>query len=82
MSRTPTIWIACSPRLSGRRGKLDIVFATAGIPMLTPLDKITEEEYDSIFKVNVKSVLFTVQKALPLMADGASSILNAFIVAK
>jgi NAD(P)-dependent dehydrogenase (short-subunit alcohol dehydrogenase family) len=45
------------------------------------LGKITEEDYDSIFNGNVKGVLFTVQKALPIMADGASIILNASIVA-
>src|SRR5439155_20546391 len=44
------------------------------------LGEITEELYDSIFNVNVKGVLFTVQKALPLMPDGASIILNASIV--
>ena len=46
-----------------------------------PLGKITEEHYDSIFNINVKGLLFTVQKALPLLPDGASIILNASIVA-
>src|SRR4029077_5303744 len=46
-----------------------------------PLGEITEEFYDSIFDINVKGVLFTVQKALPLLRDGASIILNASIVA-
>jgi NAD(P)-dependent dehydrogenase (short-subunit alcohol dehydrogenase family) len=46
-----------------------------------PPRKITEEHYDSIFNINVKGVVFTVQKALPLMPDGASIILNASIVA-
>jgi NAD(P)-dependent dehydrogenase (short-subunit alcohol dehydrogenase family) len=45
-----------------------------------PIGKITEELYDSIFDINVKGVLFTVQKALPLMPDGASIVLNASIV--
>jgi NAD(P)-dependent dehydrogenase (short-subunit alcohol dehydrogenase family) len=63
------------------KGKLDIVFANAGITPLTPLGKITEEDYNSIFNANVKGLLFTVQKALPLMPDGASIILNASIVA-
>ena len=48
---------------------------------VAPLGKITEEHYDSIFNINVKGVLFTVQKALPLLPDGASIILNASIVA-
>ena len=48
---------------------------------LAPLGKITEEHYDSVFNSNVKGLLFTVQKALPLLPDGASIILNASIVA-
>jgi NAD(P)-dependent dehydrogenase (short-subunit alcohol dehydrogenase family) len=64
------------------KGTLDIVFANAGItPLDPPLGKITEVHYDALFTVNVKGVLFTVQKALPLMPDGASIILNASIVA-
>jgi NAD(P)-dependent dehydrogenase (short-subunit alcohol dehydrogenase family) len=63
------------------KGKLDIVFANAGIAKYAPLGTITEELYDSIFNINVKGLLFTVQKALPLLPDGASIILNASIVA-
>jgi NAD(P)-dependent dehydrogenase (short-subunit alcohol dehydrogenase family) len=63
------------------KGKLDIVFANAGIAKYSPLGSITEELYDSIFNINVKGVVFTVQKALPLLPDGASTILNASIVA-
>jgi NAD(P)-dependent dehydrogenase (short-subunit alcohol dehydrogenase family) len=63
------------------KGGLDIVFANAGIVTTTPLGKITVEDYDSIFNVNVKGLLFTVQKALPLLHDGGSIILNASIVA-
>jgi NAD(P)-dependent dehydrogenase (short-subunit alcohol dehydrogenase family) len=63
------------------KGKLDIVFANAGITTMTPFGTITEEDYESIFSSNVKGLLFTVQKALPLMTDGASIILNASIVA-
>src|SRR4029453_15630753 len=62
------------------KGKLDIVFANAGVAKYAPLGTITEEFYDSIFNVNVKGVLFTVQKALPLMPEGASIILNASVV--
>src|ERR1700747_1041642 len=61
------------------KGKLDILFANAGIAKYATLGNITEELYDLIFKVNVKEVLFTVQKALPLMPDGASVILNASV---
>ena len=63
------------------KGRLDIVSANAGIWKYAPLGTITEEHYDSIFDVNVKGLLFTVQKALPLLPDGASIILNASIVA-
>ena len=68
-------------QIKAEKGRLDIVFANAGIATYAPIGKITEELYDSIFNVNVKGVLFTVQKALPLLADGASIILNASIVA-
>jgi NAD(P)-dependent dehydrogenase (short-subunit alcohol dehydrogenase family) len=68
-------------QIKGEKGKLDIVFANAGVARYSPLGKITEEFYDSIFDINVKGLLFTVQKALPLLTDGASIILNASIVA-
>jgi NAD(P)-dependent dehydrogenase (short-subunit alcohol dehydrogenase family) len=63
------------------KGKLDIVFANAGVARFAPFGTITEELFDSIFDINVKGLLFTVQKALPLLPDGASIILNASIVA-
>src|SRR6267143_4468048 len=63
------------------KGKLDVVFANAGVAKYAPFGEITEEFYDSIFDVNVKGLLFTVQQALPLLRDGASIILNASIVA-
>jgi NAD(P)-dependent dehydrogenase (short-subunit alcohol dehydrogenase family) len=56
------------------------VFANAGVARYARLGTITEEFYDSIFNTNVKGLLFTVQKALPLLPDGASIILNASIV--
>src|SRR5881296_4662686 len=62
------------------KGRLDVLFANAGVARYAPLGKISEELYDSIFDINVKGLLFTVQKALPLMPDGASIILNASIV--
>ena len=67
-------------QIKREKGRLDIVFANAGVTTQIPLGKITEELYDSVFNVNVKGLLFTVQKALPLMPDGASIILNASIV--
>jgi NAD(P)-dependent dehydrogenase (short-subunit alcohol dehydrogenase family) len=63
------------------KGTLDVVFANAGVATYAPFGKITEDHYDSIFNINVKGLLFTVQKALPLLPDGASIILNASIVA-
>ena len=68
-------------QIKREKGKLDIVFANAGVAKYAPFGRITEELYDSIFNINVKGVLFTVQKALPLLPDGASIILNASIVA-
>src|SRR5580700_3266636 len=66
-------------QLKEEKGRLDILFANAGIARYAALGNITEELYDSIFNVNVKGLLFTVQKALPLMPDGGSIILNASI---
>jgi NAD(P)-dependent dehydrogenase (short-subunit alcohol dehydrogenase family) len=62
------------------KGQIDVLFANAGTGAFAPLGAITEEHYDGIFDVNVKGTLFTVQKALPLLRDGASVILNASIV--
>jgi len=62
------------------KGQLDVVFANAGTARYAPLGEITEELYESIFNTNVKGLVFTVQKALPLLSDGASIILNASIV--
>jgi NAD(P)-dependent dehydrogenase (short-subunit alcohol dehydrogenase family) len=56
------------------------VFANAGVARYAALGAITGEFFDSIFDANVKGVLFTVQKALPLLPDGASIILNASMV--
>ncbi|MEH2153292.1 glucose 1-dehydrogenase [Nostoc sp.] len=58
-------------------GHLDIIFANAGGGQIAPLGAITEEHFDKTFNVNVKGLLFTVQKALPLLPEGASIILNA-----
>src|SRR6202011_3576435 len=67
-------------QIQREKGTLDIVFANAGITPMTPLGHITEQDYDALFNANVKGVLFTVQKALPLMPDGGSIILNASVV--
>ena len=61
------------------KGKLDIVFANAGVAEFAPLGKITEEHFDRLFDINVKGTLFTVQKALTLLNDGGSIILNGSV---
>ncbi len=68
-------------QIKREKGKLDIVFANAGVVKYGPLNTVTEEYYDSMFNINVKGLFFTVQKALPLMPDATSIILNASIVA-
>lgn len=57
------------------KGRIDIVFANAGLAEIAPLKEVTEENFDKIFNINVKGTLFTVQKALPLLNDGGSIIL-------
>jgi NAD(P)-dependent dehydrogenase (short-subunit alcohol dehydrogenase family) len=62
-----------------QKGKIDILFANAGVGALAPLGEITEEHFDKVFNINVRGLLFTVQKALPLFQNGGSIILNASI---
>ena len=62
--------------VKAERGGLDILFANAGTGAFAPLGEITPEHYDQIFDVNVKGLIFTVQKALPLMSEGGSIILT------
>jgi NAD(P)-dependent dehydrogenase (short-subunit alcohol dehydrogenase family) len=61
------------------KSKLDIVFANAGVAEFVPLDEVTEEHFDKLFDINVKGTLFTVQKALPLLKDGASIVINGSV---
>jgi NAD(P)-dependent dehydrogenase (short-subunit alcohol dehydrogenase family) len=62
-----------------QKGRIDILFANAGTIEVAPLGSITESHFDKIFSVNVKGLLFTVQKALPLFQDGGSIILTASV---
>jgi NAD(P)-dependent dehydrogenase (short-subunit alcohol dehydrogenase family) len=62
-----------------QKDHIDILFANAGVGELAPLGEITEAHFDKTFRINVKGLLFTVQKALPLIQDGGSIILNASI---
>ncbi|MFF1834768.1 glucose 1-dehydrogenase [Streptomyces sp. NPDC058231] len=61
------------------KGRIDIVFANAGVGEFASLEDVTEEHFDKIFNINVKGALFTVQKALPLLNDGASIILTGSV---
>ena len=77
--------IACTTRTTflkeGQKDHIDILFANAGIGELAPLGEISEAHFDKAFGINVKGLLFTVQKALPLFQDGGSIILNASVAA-
>src|SRR5260370_40020599 len=64
-----------------KKGRIDVLFANAAGAEFALLGEITEEHFDKIFDANVKGLLFTVQKAIPMLPDGASIILNASIVA-
>ena len=57
------------------KGHIDIIVANAGVSLLAPLESITEKQFDETFSINVRGVLFTVQKALPLLVDGGTIIL-------
>ena len=65
--------------IAKRFGHLDVVFANAGVANLIPFADVTEAQLDAMFGINVKGVFFTVQKALPLLRDGASVILTSSI---
>ncbi|MEO6805128.1 MAG: SDR family oxidoreductase [Edaphobacter sp.] len=67
-------------QIKEEKGRLDIIFANAGSFKYAALDAIDEAFFDDMFNSNVKGLLFTVQKSLPLLPDGASIILNASIV--
>lgn len=65
--------------IKNEKGKLDIVFANAGVGKYVSLQEITEEDIDWIFNINVKGTIFTIQSVLPLLNEGASIILNTSI---
>ena len=62
-----------------QKGRIDVLFANAGTVEVAPLGSITESHFHKIFSINVKGLLFTVQKALPLFQDGGSIILTASV---
>ncbi len=67
-------------QIKEQHGRIDILFANASCGEFATIDKVTEAHFDKMFDTNVKGVFFTVQKALPLMPDGATVVLNASIV--
>jgi NAD(P)-dependent dehydrogenase (short-subunit alcohol dehydrogenase family) len=62
-----------------KRGKIDVLFASAGFGEFAKIEEVTEQHFDKTFSVNVRGTLFTVQKALPLFNDGGSIIINGSI---
>ncbi len=67
-------------QLQQEKGRLDVLFVNAGVGSFAPIGEITEDQFEQTFNTNVKGVLFTVQKALPLIPDGGAIVLNASIV--
>ena len=65
--------------VSKAKRRIDIVFANAGVGEFVPFGAVTEEHFDKLFNINVRGTLFTVQKALPLLNDGGSIILNGSV---
>lgn len=63
----------------GRHGHIDVLFANAGVAQMSPLGSITEDHFDFIFDINVRGLLFTVQKALPLFREGGSIIVTSSV---
>jgi NAD(P)-dependent dehydrogenase (short-subunit alcohol dehydrogenase family) len=61
------------------KGRIDVIFANAGVGEFVPFGAVTDEHFDKLFNVNVRGTLFTVQKALPLLSDGGSIILNGSV---
>src|SRR5258706_6298695 len=57
------------------KGRIDVLFANAGVAEFSPLAKVTEAHFDKLFNINVRGALFSVQKSLPLLNDGGSIIL-------
>ena len=62
-----------------KKGKIDVLFASAGFGEFAKIEEVTEQHFDKTFSLNVRGTLFTVQKALPLFNDGGSIILNGSI---
>ncbi len=68
--------------IKAQKGRIDVLFSNAGGGSMLPLGGITEEQYDDTFNRNVKGLIFTVQKALPLLSDGASVVVASSTTSK
>ena len=66
-------------RVRETRGRIDVLYASAGIGEFASIEEVTEDHFDRTFGVNVRGTLFTVQKALPLLSDGGSIIMTGSI---
>ncbi len=67
--------------VSRKLGKIDVLFVNAGVAKFAPIAETPESMYDEMFDINIKGAYFTIQKALPLLNDGASIILNTSVAA-
>ncbi|MBC2878481.1 MULTISPECIES: SDR family NAD(P)-dependent oxidoreductase [Streptomyces] len=68
---------ALADAIRERYGRLDVVFANAGVASFAALPEVSEEEFDRVVGINLKGVYFTVQRVLPLLADGGAVVINA-----
>ncbi len=80
VSRVPEI-AALMREIESRKGRIDVLFANAGIARFASIDSVTEADWDGLMGTNLKGLYFTVQQALPLMRRGGSIVLNASLAA-
>ena len=71
----------CFEEIRCQHGHLDVIFANAGAAEFVPLEGINDAHFDRIFQTNVKGLLLSVQKALPLMSKGGAIVLNGSVAA-
>lgn len=76
---SPAAMAAALAEAGARFGRLDVLFLNAGVSVALPLEQVSEAQFDEVWRVNVKGVFFTVQKALPLLANPASVIVTTSI---
>lgn len=66
-------------QIKSKYGKIEGVFANAGVGKFQPIEAVTEQDYDQMFNINVKGLFFTLQKTVPLLADNSAVVLNASV---